>query len=115
MRTSRPGMLWCAVILLGFTVSAADAIDAPIILVGADRLIPERLEVQPARESEPFSQETVRVLLAEKGRLLAFLEERVGNRSDAEDLLQTTMLRVVTKGRLATPALGRGMRAGCKS
>ena len=50
------------------------------------------------RESEPLSEETIRVLLAEKGRLLAFLEERVGNRADAEDLLQTAMLRVVTKG-----------------
>jgi len=38
------------------------------------------------------------VLLAEKGRLLAFLEQRVGSRTDAEDLLQTAMLRVVTKG-----------------
>lgn len=41
----------------------------------------------------------VRVLLAQKGRLLAFLEERVGSRADAEDLLQSAMLRVVTKGR----------------
>jgi len=41
----------------------------------------------------------VRVLLAQKGRLLAFLEERVGSRADAEDLLQTAMLRVMTKGR----------------
>jgi RNA polymerase sigma-70 factor (ECF subfamily) len=48
--------------------------------------------------SESLSEETVRVLLAEKGRLLAFLEERVGSRTDAEDLLQTAMLRVVTKG-----------------
>jgi len=48
--------------------------------------------------TESLSEETVRVLLADKGRLLAFLEERVGNRADAEDLLQTAMLRVVTKG-----------------
>ena len=48
--------------------------------------------------SESPSEETVRVLLAEKGRLLAFLEERVGSRADAEDLLQIAMLRVVTKG-----------------
>jgi len=39
------------------------------------------------------------VLLAQKGRLLAFLEERVGRRADAEDLLQAAMLRVMTKGR----------------
>lgn len=43
--------------------------------------------------------EVVRVLLAQKGRLLAFLEKRVGGRADAEDLLQTAMLRVMTKGR----------------
>lgn len=48
--------------------------------------------------SESLSEGAVRVLLAEKGRLLAFLEERVGSRADAEDLLQTAMLRVVTKG-----------------
>ena len=48
--------------------------------------------------SESLSEETVRVLLAEKGRLLAFLEKRVGSRADAEDLLQTAMLRAVTKG-----------------
>jgi RNA polymerase sigma factor (sigma-70 family) len=53
-------------------------------------------EMIPASESP--QEETVRVLLAEKGRLLAFLEERVGSRADAEDLLQTAMLRVVTKG-----------------
>jgi RNA polymerase sigma-70 factor (ECF subfamily) len=48
--------------------------------------------------SESLSEETVRALLAEKGQLLAFLEERVGSRADAEDLLQIAMLRVVTKG-----------------
>jgi RNA polymerase sigma factor (sigma-70 family) len=48
--------------------------------------------------SESFPEEIVRLLLAEKGRLLAFLEERVGSRADAEDLLQIAMLRVVTKG-----------------
>jgi RNA polymerase sigma factor (sigma-70 family) len=48
--------------------------------------------------SESPSEEIVRLLLAEKGRLLAFLEERVGSRADAEDLLQIAMLRVVTKG-----------------
>lgn len=41
--------------------------------------------------------QVVRTLLAQKGRLLAFLEERVGSRADAEDLLQTAMLRVLTK------------------
>ena len=50
------------------------------------------------RGSESPSEEIVRLLLAEKGRLLAFLEERVGSRADAEDLLQIAMLRVVTKG-----------------
>ena len=47
MKTSLPSMLWLVVILLGFTVSAAGAVDAPIILVEAERLIPERLEVHP--------------------------------------------------------------------
>ena len=47
---------------------------------------------------ESLSEEIVRALLAEKGRLLAFLEGRVGSRADAEDLLQTAMLRLVTKG-----------------
>lgn len=41
--------------------------------------------------------QVVRTLLAQKGRFLAFLEERVGSRADAEDLLQTAMLRVLTK------------------
>ena len=53
-------------------------------------------DVPPGSESP--SEEIVRRLLAEKGRLLAFLEERVGSRADAEDLLQIAMLRVVTKG-----------------
>ena len=48
--------------------------------------------------SEAPSEEIVRLLLAEKGRLLAFLEERVDSRADAEDLLQTAMLRAVEKG-----------------
>lgn len=48
--------------------------------------------------SESLSEETVRILLAEKAQLLAFLEERVGSRTEAEDLLQTAMLRAVTKG-----------------
>jgi RNA polymerase sigma factor (sigma-70 family) len=41
--------------------------------------------------------QAVRTLLAQKGRFLAFLEDRVGSRADAEDLLQTAMLRVLTK------------------
>jgi RNA polymerase sigma factor (sigma-70 family) len=41
----------------------------------------------------------VPVLLAQKSRFLAFLEERVGSRAGAEDLLQAAMLRVMTKGR----------------
>ena len=43
--TSRLTMFWLALSLLGVTVSAANAIDAPVILVQADRLVPERLEV----------------------------------------------------------------------
>ena len=54
------------------------------------------MDMTPGRES--LSEETIRMLLAEKGRLLAFLEERVRSRADAEDLLQTAMLRAVTKG-----------------
>jgi uncharacterized protein (DUF58 family) len=38
-------LLWLAAIVLGLTVSTAGAIDAPVILVQAERLIPERLEV----------------------------------------------------------------------
>jgi plastocyanin len=38
-------MSWLAIGLLGFTVSAAGAVDAPVILVQAERLVPERLEV----------------------------------------------------------------------
>lgn len=38
-------MLWVAIVVLVFTVSAANAIDAPVILVQADKLVPERLEV----------------------------------------------------------------------
>jgi len=36
---------WLAIGLLGVTVSAAGAVDAPVILVQAERLVPERLEV----------------------------------------------------------------------
>lgn len=43
--TSWLRMWWLAVILVGFTVSAAGAIDVPVILVQPGRLIPERLEV----------------------------------------------------------------------
>jgi RNA polymerase sigma-70 factor (ECF subfamily) len=38
-------------------------------------------------------------LLRRKARLLRFLERRVGSRVDAEDLLQTALLRVVAKQR----------------
>jgi RNA polymerase sigma-70 factor (ECF subfamily) len=38
-------------------------------------------------------------LLRRKAGLLRFLERRVGNRVDAEDLLQTALLRVVAKQR----------------
>jgi len=43
--TSRLTKFWLAISLLGVTVSAAGAVDAPVILVQADRLVPERLEV----------------------------------------------------------------------
>jgi hypothetical protein len=42
---SRLTIFWLAISLLGATVSAAGAVDAPVILVQADRLVPERLEV----------------------------------------------------------------------
>ena len=48
--------------------------------------------------TEPLTDEAVGVLLAQKAELLAFVEERLGSRADAEDLLQAAMLRVVTKG-----------------
>ena len=38
-------MFWLTLILLGFTLPATGAVDAPVILVEAERLIPERLEV----------------------------------------------------------------------
>jgi len=43
--TCWPGMASLAVVLVGLTMSGAGAIDAPMILVQAGRLIPERLEV----------------------------------------------------------------------
>ena len=43
--TSRLAMFWLAISWLGFTLSAAGAVDAPVILVQAERLVPERLEV----------------------------------------------------------------------
>jgi RNA polymerase sigma factor (sigma-70 family) len=46
-----------------------------------------------------LSERVVRRVLRRKERLLAFLEERLGSRADAEDLLQTAMVRLVEKGR----------------
>lgn len=40
----------------------------------------------------------VEILVRSKGRLLQFLERRLGNRADAEDLLQTALLRLVDRG-----------------
>lgn len=69
-----------------------------------------RVGPRPER-STPVSSETaevatgnlpervVRRVLRRKERLLAFLEERLGSRADAEDLLQTAMVRLVEKGR----------------
>ena len=69
-----------------------------------------RVGPRPER-SAPVSRETaaaatgdlpervVHRLLRRKERLLDFLEERLGNRADAEDLLQTAMVRLVEKGR----------------
>lgn len=48
--------------------------------------------------TETLSREAIDLLLARKARLLVFLEKRVGSRADAEDLLQTAMLRVLEKG-----------------
>ena len=44
-------------------------------------------------------ERVVRRVLGRKERLLVFLEERLGSRVDAEDLLQTAMVRLVEKGR----------------
>lgn len=49
--------------------------------------------------SHELGQGVVERLLRRKARLLRFLERRVGSRSDAEDLLQTALLRVVAKQR----------------
>jgi hypothetical protein len=38
-------MFWAAIVVLVFTVLAANAVDAPVILVQADKLVPEQLEV----------------------------------------------------------------------
>lgn len=43
--TSQLTTFWLAISLLGVTVSAAGAVDAPVILVQGERLVPERLEV----------------------------------------------------------------------
>lgn len=47
-----------------------------------------------------LNRDAIDLLVARKTRLLAFLERRVGNRADAEDLLQAAMLRLVEKGGL---------------
>jgi hypothetical protein len=49
------GMASLAVVLVGLTMSAAGAIDAPVmvILVQAGRLIPERLEVHLGGKAAP--------------------------------------------------------------
>jgi RNA polymerase sigma factor (sigma-70 family) len=62
---------------------------------------PERSAAVPAeaRTAETVTERVVRRVLKRKGRLLAFLEERLGNRTDAEDVLQTAMLRLVAKQR----------------
>lgn len=56
--------------------------------------------------SELTLEGIARLLLAEKGRLLAFLEERIGSRADAEDMPQVALLRVVTRGRPYGAAIG---------
>lgn len=45
-------------------------------------------------------ERVVRRVLRRKARLIAFLEERLGNPADAEDLLQMAMVRLVAKDRL---------------
>lgn len=54
----------------------------------------------PNRDSEHFPEQPDRaeeVLLRGKARLLAFLERRLGNRTDAEDVLQTAFLRLASR------------------
>jgi len=43
--TCRPGFAWLTVILIGLTASAVGSSDAPVIVVHAGRLTPDRLEV----------------------------------------------------------------------
>lgn len=49
--------------------------------------------------ADDLSPEAVELLLRTKARLLAFLEARTGNRSDAEDLLQTALLKALASRR----------------
>lgn len=49
--------------------------------------------------TDELGQDVVERLLRRKAQLLRFLERRVGTRADAEDLLQTALLRVVAKQR----------------
>jgi len=72
-----------------------------------------RRRVKPRPERSPASSKTrvtevatgnlpervVRRVFRRKERFLAFLEERLGSRADAEDLLQMAMLRLVEKGK----------------
>ena len=60
---------------------------------------PSTTGAREAATTGGLSEQVVSRVLRRKERLLAFLEERLGNRADAEDLLQTAMVRLVTKGR----------------
>jgi RNA polymerase sigma-70 factor (ECF subfamily) len=60
---------------------------------------PSTTGAREAATTGELSEQVVSRVLLRKERLLAFLEQRVGNRPDAEDLLQTALVRLVTKGR----------------
>lgn len=51
----------------------------------------------PVREKAPAADGLVEELLRGRQRILRFLERRVGSRDDADDLLQTALLKVVAK------------------